>query len=123
MESGLTRTQGDYTLAFKLSVVDLVEKGGLTYKEAQARNAIRGRSSVLVWLRKHGWQRWSVVGSLLQRPADLAQAKRVVDRSVAIYKLERPQCLLQLKTPDEVHRASLADIHQPKRPATTGVNP
>jgi transposase len=28
------RTQRDYTLAFKLAVVDQVEKGGLTYHHA-----------------------------------------------------------------------------------------
>ena len=59
---------------------------------------------------------------LLQRPADLAQARRMVDESVAIYNQERPHCSLQLKTPDEVHRASLAVILQPEHPATTGVN-
>jgi putative transposase len=59
---------------------------------------------------------------LLQRPADLAQAKLMVDESVAIYNLERPHFSLQLKTPDEVHRASLADLLQPDNPATLGVN-
>ncbi len=59
---------------------------------------------------------------LLQRPADLAQAMRMIDESVAIYNQERPHCSLQLKTPDEVHRASLAVILQPEHPATTGVN-
>lgn len=59
---------------------------------------------------------------LLQRPADLAQARRMIDESVAIYNQERPHCSLQLKTPDEVHRASLAEILQPEHPATTGVN-
>lgn len=54
MESGVKRTQRDYTLAFKLAVVDQVEKGELTYKEAQRRYGIQGRSTVLVWLRKHG---------------------------------------------------------------------
>lgn len=35
MGSGEKRTQRDYTLAFKLSVVvDQVEKGELTYKQA-----------------------------------------------------------------------------------------
>jgi len=29
------RTQRDYTLAFKLAVVDQVDKGDLTYKQAQ----------------------------------------------------------------------------------------
>ena len=59
---------------------------------------------------------------LLQRPADLAQARRMVDESVAIYNTERPHFSLQLKTPDEVHRASLAEIRQPVNPATSGVN-
>jgi transposase-like protein len=63
MESGIKRTQCDYTLAFKLSVVDQIEKGGLTYKEAQRRYGIQGRSTVLVWLRKHGHQRWDTVAS------------------------------------------------------------
>jgi transposase len=63
MESGIKRTQRDYTLAFKLSVVDQVEKGELTYKEAQQRYGIQGRSTVLVWLRKHGRQRWGAMAS------------------------------------------------------------
>lgn len=52
------RTQRDYTLAFKLAIVDQVEKGELTYKQAQAQYGIQGRSTVLVWLRKHGRQDW-----------------------------------------------------------------
>lgn len=59
---------------------------------------------------------------LLQRPADLVQARLMVDESVAIYNLERPHFSLQLKTPDEVHRASLAEVRQPLNPATSGVN-
>lgn len=31
-----------------------MKKGELTYKEAQRRYGIQGRSTVLVWLRKHG---------------------------------------------------------------------
>ena len=53
------RTQRDYTLAFKLAVVDQVEKGEMTYKQAQTRYGIQGRSTVLVWLRKHGTLNWS----------------------------------------------------------------
>jgi transposase-like protein len=46
-------------LAFKLSLVEQVEKGQFTYKEAQRRYGIQGRSTVLVWLRKHGTLDWS----------------------------------------------------------------
>ena len=60
MESHVKRTQRDYTLAFKLAVVSQVEKGHMTYKQAQRHYGIQGRSTVLNWLRKHGnlnWQR------------------------------------------------------------------
>lgn len=59
MDTGNKRSQRDYTLAFKLAVVDQVEKGELSYKDAQTRYGIQGRSTVLVWLRKHGRQDWS----------------------------------------------------------------
>src|SRR5690606_41969685 len=53
------RTQRDYTLVFKLSVVFQVEKGDFTYKQAQKKYGIQGRSTVLVWLRKYGNLDWS----------------------------------------------------------------
>lgn len=55
----IKRTQRDYTLGFKLAVVDLVEKGEMTCKQAQRHYGIQGRSTVLVWLRKHGTLDWS----------------------------------------------------------------
>ncbi len=63
METGAKRTQRDYTLAFKLAVVEQVEKGELSYKQAQDRYGIQGRSTVLVWLRKHGRQNWGAMAS------------------------------------------------------------
>ena len=59
MKSTTKRTQRDYSLAFKLSVVDQVEKGEFTYKQAQDYYGIQGRSTVLIWLRKHGRLDWS----------------------------------------------------------------
>lgn len=70
MESGAKRTQRDYTLAFKLAVVEQVEKGDLTYKQAQVRYGIQGRSTVLVWLRKHGRQGWGRAASCAAMPPD-----------------------------------------------------
>jgi len=52
------RTQKNYSLAFKLAVIAEVEKGALTYKQAQVNYGIQGRSTVLVWLRKHGRINW-----------------------------------------------------------------
>jgi transposase-like protein len=70
MESGIKRTQRDYTLAFKLSVVEQVEKGELSYKQAQACYGIQGRSTVLVWLRKHGRLGWGHAASCAAMPPD-----------------------------------------------------
>ncbi|MFQ1685939.1 IS3 family transposase [Aeromonas veronii] len=58
MGQGVKRTQRDYSLTFKLALVEQIEKGELTYKQAQVRYGIQGRSTVLVWLRKHGRQDW-----------------------------------------------------------------
>ncbi|NJI22153.1 IS3 family transposase [Aeromonas veronii] len=59
MGQGVKRTQRDYSLTFKLALVEQIEKGELSCQQAQARYGIQGRSTVLVWLRKHGRQDWS----------------------------------------------------------------
>lgn len=70
IRSARKRTQRDYPLAFKLSVVEQVEKGELTYKQAQQQYGIQGKSTVLVWLRKHGRLDWS---QPLELPMGLAK--------------------------------------------------
>lgn len=57
-KSSLKRTQKDYSLAFKLQVVDEVEKGLITYQQARFKYGIQGKITVLVWLRKHGILDW-----------------------------------------------------------------
>ena len=47
MESAKRRSQPDYTLTFKLSVVDSAEKGELIYNEAQERYGIQGKTTFL----------------------------------------------------------------------------
>jgi len=59
MGQGVKRTQRDYSLTFKLALAERIEKGELTYLQAQTRYGIQGNSTVLVWLRKQGWQDWS----------------------------------------------------------------
>lgn len=58
------RTQRDYSLAFKIGVVKEVEKGELTYKQAQRKYGIQGRSTVLVWIRKHGILDWKELSTM-----------------------------------------------------------
>jgi len=44
---------------------------------------------------------------LLVRPADLAEARKMVEQSVYLYNHRRPHTSLKYKTPDEIHRASV----------------
>ena len=67
MTTHIKRTQKDYTLAFKLAVVAEVESGTMTYKQAQKHYGIQGRSTVLVWLRKHGVLNWKPNSSRMIR--------------------------------------------------------
>lgn len=76
------RTQRDYTLAFKLSIVEQIEKGDFTYKQIQTKYGIQGRSTVLVWLRKHGRLDWS-------EPMELPVSKSQETPAQAIKRLEK----------------------------------
>jgi len=71
------RSQRDYTLAFKLGVVGAVEKGEITYKQAQDKYGIQGKTTVLVWLRRYGQQDWSPLALKLVRsgPGELDMSK------------------------------------------------
>ncbi len=98
MGSGKRRSQRDYTLAFKLSVVDQVEKGELGYKEAQRRYGIQGRSTVLVWLRKHSRQDWSQGASIReQRTRFMAEPPLPLTPEQRIKELEEQLALSNQK--------------------------
>jgi transposase len=91
------KTQRDYSLAFKLQLVDEIEKGHLTYKQSQKKYGIQGRSTVLVWLRKHGKLDWrnqipmkgkqtpkKQISDLEKRIKRLEQEKEVLNRAIDI---------------------------------------
>nr|WP_208941872.1 IS3 family transposase [Paracidovorax avenae] len=88
MESGIKRTQRDYTLAFKLAVVEQIEKGELTYKEAQQRYGIQGRSTVLVWLRKHGRLGWSAAASSAAMPLDKTKGPLTPEQQIKALQVQ-----------------------------------
>ena len=98
METGKRRSQRDYTLTFKLSVVDQVEKGELSYKEAQERYGIQGKTTVLTWLRKHGRQDWSP-GTYISSPrmGSMPDKKRPLTPEQRIKELEEQLALSNQK--------------------------
>lgn len=48
------RTQKDYSLSFKLQVVEEIETGKLDRLKAHLKYGIQARSTVTAWLRKYG---------------------------------------------------------------------
>ena len=85
------RTQRDYTLSFKLSVEEQVEKGDFTCLQAQKYYGIQGTSTVLVWLRKHGKLDWSKPISMPDMPKSKetpAQKIKRLEKEIAELKLK-----------------------------------
>jgi transposase-like protein len=84
------RTQKDYSLAFKLQVVDEVEKGLLSQDAAQRKYGIQGNATILVWLRKHGSLDWSSK----KRMGKPTPNKKIKDLERKIKRLEQEKIIL-----------------------------
>lgn len=83
------RTQCDYNMAFKLAVVAQVERGEMTYRQAQAAYGIQGRSTVLKWLRRHGTMDWRKANMSMPRAKETpAQKIKRLERELSDEKLK-----------------------------------
>jgi transposase len=92
MSEWFRKTQSDYTLAFKLSVVEQIERGELTPAQAKERYGIQGSSTVMYWLRKHGSARWREASSMGKGSQRMTEPSKPVSPEQRIKELE-----LQLK--------------------------
>ena len=48
------RTQRDYTMSFKLSVVQEIESGAISVTAATKKYGVQGKTTILNWVRKFG---------------------------------------------------------------------
>ena len=96
----LRRSQRDYSLPFKLQVVLEVEKGELSYKEAQRKYGIQGRTTVLVWLRKHGTLDWKSSNPMKTKPTP-QQKIRELERRLKRLEQEREVLNKAIEIADE----------------------
>jgi hypothetical protein len=70
----------------------------LSYKDAQTRYGIQGRSTVLVWLRKHGRQDWSQGASIrVQRTCSVTDPLLPLTPEQRIKELEEQLALSNQK--------------------------
>jgi transposase len=91
------RSQQDYSLAFKLTIVDEIEKGYINYRQAQSKYGIQGHATVLRWLRRYGRLNWyggnnmkctetpyKKIKELEKRIKELEIEKEVLNRTIDI---------------------------------------
>ncbi len=107
------RTQRDYNLGFKLSVVSQVEKGEMTYKQAQKAYGIQGRSTVLVWLRKHGTLDWSKPHRLQMPKSKETPAQKIkrLERELSEEKLKNQMLNTMIDISDQQYGTSIRKKH------------
>jgi len=87
------RTQKDYTLAFKLQVVDEIEKGDLSQHAAVRKYGIQARSTILTWLRKHGRLNWYQNSPM---PKKSAPNKKIKELEKKLRRLEAEKEILNM---------------------------
>lgn len=115
-QGGRKRTQRDYTMGFKLRVVHQVEKGEFTYKQAQKAYGIQGRSTVLVWLRKHGSLEWSTpqLHSMSSKETPAQKIKRL-EKQLADEKLKNEILNKMIDVSDKQYGTSIRKKFLPKQ--------
>ena len=83
------RTQSDYSMSFKLQVVNEVERGELGIKAATRKYGIQGNDTVSRWLRKYGnfdWENqtpWNMPKTPEQELMELKQQVRLLEKQKA----------------------------------------
>lgn len=109
------RSQRDYNIGFKLAVISEVEKGELTYKQAQRKYGIQGRSTVLVWLRKYGNLDWTKPNLLMSKNKETpAQAIKRLEKELADEKLKNKVLNTMIDISDSQYGTQIRKKFSPK---------
>lgn len=108
------RSQRDYSLAFKLQVVSEVEKGELSYKQAQKKYGIQGRSTVLVWIRKHSILDWKEIPIVSHKKTPEQKIKEL-ETLLAIEKEKVHVLNVAINIADEMLKTNIRKKYLPKQ--------
>lgn len=86
------RTQKDYTMSFKLQVVQEIELGGLSTHAACLKYGIQARSTIVQWLRKFGNFDWEN-----QTPSTMPKSPehKIMELEAKVKLLEKQKSFLE----------------------------
>ena len=86
------RTQKDYTMSFKLQVVQEIERGELSTHSACRKYGIQSRSTIVQWLRKFGNFDWEN-----QTPSNMGKSpeQKIMELEAQVKLLEKQKAFLE----------------------------
>jgi len=101
------RTQKDYSLSFKMSVVSEIERGELGVSSAQRKYGIQGGQTVVTWLRKYGTFDWEN-----QTPSNMPKSKdqKILELEQKIKLLEKQKAFLEKQAENADKKAIFFDM-------------
>ena len=86
------RTQKDYTMAFKLQIVQEIEQGRISISQVKKDYAIQSRSTIVQWLQKFGNFDWDN-----QTPLTMSKSpeQKIMELEAKVKLLERQKAFLE----------------------------
>jgi transposase-like protein len=101
------RSQKDYSMSFKLQVVQEVEQGEIGLMEAHKRYGIQGSHTVKQWLQKFGTFDWEN-----QTPSNMpkSQDRKLMELEQKIRLLEKQKAFLEKQVRNADEKAILFDM-------------
>ena len=101
------RTQRDYSMSFKLRLVQEIEQGGLSVTEACKTYGIQSYATVLSWLRKHGNFDWEN-----QTPSHMPKTpeQKILELEAKVKLLEKQKAFLEQQASRSDKKAIIFDM-------------
>ena len=101
------RTQKDYSLSFKLGLVEEIEKGELSVTGAKRKYGIQGRSTVVKWLRKYGSFDWEN-----QTPSNMPKTveQKILELEQKVKLLEKQKKFLEKQVEQAGKKSVIFDM-------------
>ena len=101
------RSQRDYSMSFKLSVVKEIESGLLSTTGAKRKYGIQARSTIVNWLRKYGTFDWEN-----QTPSNMpkTQEQRLMELEARVKLLEKQKAMLEHQVERSDKKAIIFDM-------------
>lgn len=103
----LKRTQKDYSMSFKLEVVQEIESGSISTSAARRKYGIQTRSTVVNWLRKYGIFDWEN-----QTPSNMPKSKeqQLMELEQKVKLLEKQKAFLEQQVERADKKAIIFDM-------------